>query len=380
MRTGGAGPRCGAREGASLEPMLPFYDPRLSYDENYRRGPWGAFAAPASAASLDGAPSDTFLDLPVTSRFGIPAGPLLNARYCEAAFAHGFDLNVYKTVRSRPWPAHAHPNVLAVHVDGQLASARTPPVLLADGHLVAPPASVSITNSFGVPSAPPDVWQPDMARAVAAAGPGQLLVGSFQGTRSVTGGEAAYIADHATTAALVAQTGAHALELNLSCPNEGAASLLCFDTPRVVRVLDAIRARIGDVPLLIKLARFHDDDALAAFVRATAHLVDGYAAINTLPARLVDAHGAPALPGPGREVGGVCGDAIAGAARDMVARLARLRDSGVHEGVIVGVGGAGTPERYLALRDAGADAVMSATGAMFNPVLAREIKAALAGV
>ncbi len=353
--------------------MLPFYDPRLSYDENHRRGPWGAFAAPASAHAHDAAPSDAFLGVPVASRFGIPAGPLLNARYCEAAFAHGFDLNVYKTVRSLSWPAHAHPNVLAVHVDGQLAASHPPPVVLADGDFAAAPAS--ITNSFGVPSASPDVWQPDMALAVAAAGPGQLLIGSFQGTRSQTGGEAAYIADHAATAALVAQTGAPVLELNLSCPNEGVASLLCFDTPRVVRVLDAIRARIGDTPLLVKLARFHDDDALAAFVRATAHLVDGYAAINTLPARLVDAHGMPALPGPGREVGGVCGDAIAAAARDMVARLARLRAAGVHEGAIVGVGGAGTAQRYLALREAGADAVMSATGAMFNPHLAREIKA-----
>ena len=44
---------------------------------------------------------------------------------------------------------------------------------------------------------------------------------------------------------------------------------------------------------------------------------------------------------------------------------------------ITGVGGVMTPEDYLDYRSAGADVVMSATGAMWNPYLAEEIKASV---
>ena len=44
---------------------------------------------------------------------------------------------------------------------------------------------------------------------------------------------------------------------------------------------------------------------------------------------------------------------------------------------IVGVGGVIRPEDYKAYREAGANAVMSATGAMWNARLAQDIKAAL---
>jgi dihydroorotate dehydrogenase len=41
---------------------------------------------------------------------------------------------------------------------------------------------------------------------------------------------------------------------------------------------------------------------------------------------------------------------------------------------LIGVGGVTTPDDYKRLRDAGADVVMSATGAMWNTDLAKEIK------
>jgi len=395
------GPAWGILTGGKFARMVPFYDPHLGYEDNYRDGPWGAFAE--ALARAEGAPSDggqrtsdadargkcgtapvgapdasatfaTVWGVPLRSRFGIPAGPLLNARFCAAAFAMGFDVNVYKTVRSRAWQAHPHPHVLAVNVEGDLtldqAARGVQAVASFDGVR-------AITNSFGVPSAHPDVWQEDMARAVRAAGPGQVLVGSFQGSHGVHGpDEDAYVEDHAVTAALVVETGARVLELNLSCPNEGTSSLLCTDVPLVVRVLRAVRDRIGDVPLVVKMAYMPHDAMLREFVTRTAPYVDGYSAINTIPARLIAPDGSPALPGAGREVGGVCGDAIAWAAHDMGTRLAQLRREGLHTGVIVGVGGAGSRERYAALRAAGADVVLSATGAMFNPYLARELRPA----
>ncbi len=348
--------------------MIPFYDPKRTYEDNYALGPFGAFREPSPFVHAE-QPRSQFLGIAVTRPFGIPAGPLLNAAFCEAAFRHGFDINVYKTVRTRAHPVHSFPNTLAVHVGGDLTidRARQPVAADSDFRHVE-----SISNSFGVPSRHPDDWQPDMAKAVESAGPGQVLVGSFQGTRpDAPRGDrmAAYIADHVRAATLVAETGARVLELNLSCPNEGTANLLCFDTPTVVKVVEAIRGAIGDLPLVLKLAYFPEDPPLARLIAATSDLVQGYAAVNTIPATLVDADGKQALPGEGRAVGGVCGSAIAWAGLEMTERLAVLRDRGNTDFAIIGVGGVRSEQDYSALRHAGADAVMSATGAMFDPLL-----------
>ncbi|HTE48526.1 MAG TPA: hypothetical protein VK675_01300 [Candidatus Paceibacterota bacterium] len=54
-----------------------------------------------------------------------------------------------------------------------------------------------------------------------------------------------------------------------------------------------------------------------------------------------------------------------------------LRKKNGYSYTIIGVGGVSTPSDFFEYRDAGADIVMSATGAMWNPYLAREIKSRL---
>ncbi len=346
-----------------------WFDPTRNYTDNLVHGPFGAFAKAAREIDNRGAPQETFLGHKVTTPFGIPAGPLPTARHCAAAFRNGFDVNVYKTVRSRESRSHPFPNTLAVRVDGDLES--SVPVVVADQDLSG---ATSISNSYGVPSPDPDVWQPQMFAAAAAAGPGQLLVGSFQGTRSGDD-EDALVADYARTAALVAETGVKVLEMNLSCPNEGVQSLVCFDVPLVVKIAHAVRERIGDLSVLIKIAYFPHDGLLEALVREAGTLVDGIAAINTLPARLVDAQGAQALPGQGREVAGVCGAAIRWAGLEMTRRIAQHRDTLGVPLEIIGVGGVMSASDYQAYIDAGADAVMSATGALRDPTLGKAVRA-----
>ena len=58
----------------------------------------------------------------------------------------------------------------------------------------------------------------------------------------------------------------------------------------------------------------------------------------------------------------------------MTERLAKLREELGMKFAIVGVGGVSSVEDFKKYRAAGADAVMSATGAMWNPLLARGIK------
>ncbi|MCH4208949.1 diguanylate cyclase [Bifidobacterium sp.] len=363
----------------------PFYDVNLSYAENYERGPFGAFgAALAGHAQPDGRARSPELgaDLfgfPVNLPFGIPAGPLLNSRFTAAAFRMGFDLAVYKTVRSRAWECNPFPNVLSVHPRTDSLTPGDPELdegVLADGRFGRP---LSISNSFGVPSRDPDEWQPDMRDAIAAAGSGQLLIPSFQGSRQdgMTTGE--YIADHVAAAKLVQETGAQLVEMNTSCPNEGRNRLLCDDPRLVGEITESVKNEIGDMPLIVKLAYLPSEEALERMVRETAAhgSVQGFATINTVSAKLVDRHGNQALPGEGRERSGVCGAAIRGAGLNMVRRLAGMRERLKLDFAIIGIGGVMNPADYRDYRAAGADAVMSATGAMWDCELAHQIKAGL---
>jgi dihydroorotate dehydrogenase len=58
----------------------------------------------------------------------------------------------------------------------------------------------------------------------------------------------------------------------------------------------------------------------------------------------------------------------------MVSRLKALREKLNLEFEIFGVGGVMTPQDFQAYRKAGADCVQSATGTMWNPHLAQEVK------
>jgi dihydroorotate dehydrogenase (NAD+) catalytic subunit len=125
---------------------------------------------------------------------------------------------------------------------------------------------------------------------------------------------------------------------------------------------------------VIKMAYYKDDDRLKEFLREVGKTVDGISAINTISAEILDEDGKQALPGEGRLRSGVCGSAVKWAGVAMASRLARLREELGLKFAIVGVGGVGSAAAFDEYRRAGADVVMSATSAMWNPRLAEEIK------
>ncbi|MBX9765535.1 hypothetical protein K2X83_02750, partial [Patescibacteria group bacterium] len=285
-----------------------WYDPEKSYEENYENGP---------GASLREAATDKKGGLP----FGIPAGPLLNGAYVIAALNAGYDIPVYKTVRTREYKCHPWPNVLPVNLTGDLKVEEETKTLTTKEGYTDP---LSITNSFGVPSKSPDIWQPDMERAAKSASEGQMVVGSFQGTKWEGASVDEYVGDWVLGAKLVKETGVAEVEANLSCPNEGKAHLLCYDIPRAVEIVDKIKNEIGDTPLIVKIGYFADEP-LREFVKSVGPLVQGISAINTIPAKVVTGAGEQALPGEGRLVSGICGDSIRWAGIQMVKRMADLR-------------------------------------------------------
>ena len=350
--------------------LTPFYDPEKSFEENYEKGPFGAFAD-GKVLENKGKPQYDFLGFKVNSPFGIPAGPLINGKFAQAALDKGFDIVTYKTVRSEKYPCHPWPNVLSVKIDGDLTLEKAQGKLVADENYSEP---LSITNSFGVPSSEPEFWQKDLKNLLNNIKLGQIVVGSFQGTKKEGQSTEEYINDYRITTKLLKDVGVKVIEVNFSCPNEGSNNLLCFDIERSVKVAEAIKEVIGEIPLIIKIAYFEDEEALRNLVQEIGNVVDGISAINTIAAEIVDENGKQALPGEGRAKSGVCGHAIKWAGLDMVKRLKKLRDKMRYKFTIIGVGGVTNPDDFFEYQKAGADIVMSATGAMWNPYLAKEIK------
>ncbi|MEK7582892.1 MAG: dihydroorotate oxidase [Patescibacteria group bacterium] len=344
----------------------PFFDPNKSYYENWETGPFGAFADGKDYyKSGDQIP------------FGIAAGPLLNAKFIKAALQKGFDIPVYKTVRTREKKANEWPNVVPVKIGGDLSIEQIHKGVIMQNEFHE---SLAITNSFGNPSYPVDVWQPDMAEAVTYARPGQQVWGMIEGTRwDANFSDQDFLEDWVLAARLVQETKVYGIEANFSCPNERnlLKTLLCYDAPQSRRIADAIKNKIGDMPLVAKISYFENQEELRNLVKELGTTVDGFSAINAIQAPVYKPDGTQALPGgEWRLKSGICGSPIKWAGLDMVRRLATLRDTGMKY-TIIGVGGVMTPADYHEYRSAGADVVMSATGAMWNPRLAIQIKESL---
>jgi len=351
-----------------------FYDINRTYEENYKRGPIGLakLKKPLLKATK---PKFKFLGFPVNMPFGVPAGPLLNSKFVKEAFDFGFDVNHYKTQRSVVFPYNQFPNILFVDIDGNLTLAKAEKPLIGRRYTRKKSTKISITNSFGNPCRGPEVWQRDMKKALSYTKDGQLLIASVVGTIQKGFTEGEYFDDFAYTAKLAKETGIKIIEINLSCPNVTNEGVLCYSQEACEKITRKTKEAIGDTPLLVKVGYYShkQEELLRKIIKKITPFASGIAAINTIPAPVINLQGKQALPGPNRLKSGICGYAIKWAAIDMVKRLSLIREKLKADYAIIGVGGVMTGEDYREFRNVGADVVQSATGAMWNPYLAHEI-------
>lgn len=349
--------------------LQPFYNPKKTYQENYELGPFTAY----NKKFIDkDQPRFDFLGYKVHLPFGIAAGPLLNSRFVKFAFESGFDIAVYKTVRTQYFPVHPYPNILPVKVNGrrltlnQLAQGLKTDVIYGK--------KPTITNSFGVPSKEPQVWQEDVKKALNFEGKGKLLILSFMGTAKKNQKEKEFIDDYVLAAKLAKETGVKVLEVNLSCPNLGGHGLVCEDLVITEKIVKGIRKVIDNTPLILKIGYLPQDKQLKSLAAIASGYADAISAVNALPSRILDKFDNQALPGKTRLISGVCGAGIKWAGLEMVKRLKKIKEKHRYSFKIIGVGGVFTPKDYFDYQQAGSDCVMSATGAMWNPLLAWQIK------
>ncbi len=348
-----------------------FYDPTISYEKNYTKGPPILFQDKKPKKRTI-AKTHSFLGFDVNLPFGIPPGPLLNSAYIKAAFEFGFDVSTYKTIRSDEFPCHSFPNVLYVDTPKELHPEKTPRLIATDSTKKTK-ETFSITNSFGVPSKKVADWQKDVKKALSYAGKGQLMILSFMGTVKENQIPQEFIDDFVLAAKLSVQTGAKVIEANLSCPNIGNEGLVCYNLDTTEQVCKAIRKNIGNTPLILKVGYYKNQKDLEKLAEIAERYGQAIAAINTLQIEVVDKNGNQALPGKNRLRSGVCGASIKWAGLEMVSKLNTIRQKQNYTYSLVGIGGVMTPKDYFEYRNAGADLVQSATGAMWNPYLAYDI-------
>jgi len=345
------------------------YDISRDYYENFERGPRFKGSFP-DLESLKKEELDFFGNR-LAFPFGIPAGLLLNSRWVSFYARMGFPLLVYKTVRTVEHPSHPYPNCLFVKT-GMLDPFKLPDVLLAPSGYEPPSLrEVTITNSFGMPSMKPDWWQEDMERAKNSLPEGYVLVGSGVGTYA--GSREKLVGDFVDVSVMLREVGVAAVILNFSCPNvEGSEGLIYTDYELSAEIVSGVKKAVPDVPLFVKVG-FLYGKALEGFVKAVAPYVEGIAGINSIQAKVVKEDGSPAL-GAGREKSGVCGWAIGECARLFTVELSRIRKEMKADFLIMSCGGVTDRESFAGLKECGADVVLSCTGAMFNPLLASEIR------
>lgn len=348
-----------------------FYDIYSSYEDNYKKGPIGLskLKTPKNKLALR---KYKFLGFPINLPFGIPAGPLLNSKFMKAAFEFGFDVSTYKTVRGEAFPCHPYPNVTFVEAPDKLIPQQNP-TLKTKNKINASKSKISITNSFGVPSKIPKLWQKDVKKALKYQKKGQLLILSFMGTVKPNQTQEEFIEDFAKAAGLSKRTGVKILEVNLSCPNIGNEGLVCYNLRTTEKICKAIRKIIGKTPLILKVGYYKNEKDIEKLAEIANKYANAIATINTLQVEVVDEKGNQALPGKNRLKSGVCGHSIKWAGLEMVKKLNKIRKYLKYKFEIVGVGGVMTVKDYHEYRETGADLVQSATGAMWNPYLANEI-------
>jgi dihydroorotate dehydrogenase (NAD+) catalytic subunit len=220
---------------------------------------------------------------------------------------------------------------------------------------------------------------PDDTKAHANVPNGKLLISSIVGTIQKGFSKDDYYNDFAITAKLALETGAQAIEVNFSCPNVTNEGVLCYDGKAVLTICKLVKQAIGNTPLIAKLGYFPQiaDKLLEATLVSIDPFVSAVSAINTFAAPVHDEYNQQALPGVGRLKAGLSGHAIKDIGLDMTKRLHMLRHQNNLKFEIIGIGGVLTARDFLDYQDAGADAVLSGTGAMWNPNLAAQVKAYL---
>ena len=343
--------------------MYATYDINKSYQENYEYGPYVNFNIPNRIILKP----IKLWNFTINSPLGIAAGPLLNSKYIALYAKLGFDILVYKTVRTIERLSHNWPNCLLLDRSSQLTEndigkcinpLYTKPKKFKD---------ISITNSFGIPSKSIEFWQEDIKKANQSLNDRQLMIVSCVGTPLKNN---SLIDDFIICAEKAVEAGAKVIELNYSCPNVFSKEGKIYQDPKLSSIISkSVKKAIKDIPLIIKIGYISNYEIINKIIKANAPFIDGISAINTIPMEINNISSTHPINDRSLSKSGICGSIIKNLALKMLNQIVRIRKKNKMDFIIFGTGGVVCYEDiddYLTL---GADIVMSATGIIWNPLL-----------
>jgi dihydroorotate dehydrogenase (NAD+) catalytic subunit len=341
------------------------YDPQKSYRWNYENVPAPvSLSVPTVFAKSSNAGKFSFCGLPVNSPLGVPAGPLLNGKWCLYYASLGFDVVTYKTVRSGFRECYPLPNLVPVDTASLFGGEQSvSQATTMDG---------SWAVSYGMPSQDPNDWQVDIAETRQQLPSDTVLSVSIVGTVEPDWTLERLAEDYALCARLAVESGADCIEANFSCPNVSTCDGQLFQNPAdCAVVVKIIRDAIGDTPLIGKIGRLDNDDEALELIQHLNGYVDALAMTNSIATQVLDQNGKLMFDGQRR---GICGKATLQASVAQTMSLNAMIAKHKLDIKLIGVGGVSTVADVREYLTAGAQAVHIATAAMVNPLIAIEIK------
>ncbi len=349
---------------------MPTYHFDQTYDWNYENGPDFKGEFP----QLKEDPKFSFLGHALNSPLGITAGILLNSKWVSTYAKLGYDILTYKTVRSAHRECYPLPNWVFLECDAPLEPGYDHP-LIASLTPRRPFDKLTSSVCFGMPSMAPEVWRDDVAKAKDSLGKGQMLNVSVVGTPNESGEMNALANDYAQCAKWAVDSGADAVEANLSCPNVNTAEgQIYHNKENTIQILETIRNKIPDsASLLVKIGILPDVEQYEQFLNWTQPYAQGISLVNCLQRRIHDPKGAPIF-GKKFDRAGVLGWATFQQCLTHLRTISQAKQNTNSNQVILACGGVITVNKALMFRDSGADAIMMGGAPVFDPHLATQIK------
>jgi dihydroorotate dehydrogenase (NAD+) catalytic subunit len=346
----------------------PIYDIDQTYEHNLSQGPNYSLPIPKRPPSYI---KSHILGKTIASPIGVAAGPLLNSKWISLASKLGYDILTYKTIRSQYTASHPLPNILHVNSHNkQFTKEDVSSIIYTTNDTPNQYETLSITNSFGMPSMSLEYLKDDLPKARKSIRDDQLFIVSIAGTQS---SEKKYVDDVVFLANFAKEHGAEAIEVNFSCPNVFEnQSALYLDPSAIYTLSKAIISEIAPLPLIIKVGLFPTPEQLENSLIAAAKAgVQAVCGINTISMKVRNKNDTPALSSK-RLTSGICGTPIRQLGMEFVHTAFNIIKKKKLNLAIWGVGGVLEAEHFNAYLDLGAKAAFSASGMMWKPLLAQK--------
>jgi dihydroorotate dehydrogenase len=227
-------------------------------------------------------------------------------------------------------------------------------------------------NSIGIPCLPLDWVMHDIEKNRRALAHGQLLIVSVVGHDQHSNGiERDKVQDFIYTARAAQDAGAHAIELNLSCPNVNAdPHALYKDHHTLEALLTPILKALKNIPVTIKIGLCQGEH-LRHIMNTIARIgLRGISGFNGLSRIVHTSEGHPAFHSSDRLTASITGTPLRPIALKFAQEASNFNTHDRLDLTILATGGVTHPTHFQDLLEAGAHGALVATGAIFDPWLA----------